>query len=483
MAEAIPFTNQQASGVEVLAGATAMAMNVVVDPSGTVTRRPGIRAYSEAPDTVVNATGINGLFCTDDGWLLAVSPGPPDGARALYEVRGGTARLALSGLPGNLRPTFAQTEMLVVIAGGRDITKYERATRVASPLGGTPPMASHVLAHASRLLANDMLINRTAVRYSDIASGTTSYAGHEDWSSAPPAGFLLAQARPDNVVAVHENTNNVFVFGTGTTQVYGSDTSANVSSVYLAEATREVGNGAPYSVIKQDQAFAWFDNFKRFQLADGRSYKDISGTIAKTLDGVREPQEGYGYRVLTGNTDALAWTFPTDGRTFVFQSGSGWGQWGSWDPATANYAPFKVLSHCIRPDNSVNVVGTTDGLIGEMTHEALTDFGDPIRAHIDTGYVSRGTDRPKHCQCVRMTFRRGYASGATGPQAFLYYRDRPGAWSDPLPIDLGGSGDTHPVLEFRGLGTYRRRQWRFEFTGTDELVLVSATEDFEVLEQ
>ncbi len=339
-------------------------------------------------------------------------------------------------------------------------------------------MASHVIAHASRLLAQDMTVDRTAVRYSaPFVSGDDS--GAENWSFAVPAGFILANARPDIVHAVHENTNNVFVFGGGTTQIYGTDASA----VYLPKATREIGCGAPYSVVKQDQAFAWMDQYRRIQFSDGRSYKDISEPIGKTLDSMPAIEDGFGYRVLTGNVDALVWTFPTDGRTFVYQAGSGWGQWGGFDAATANYKPFSVLSHHLRTDTNVNVVGTTDGHVAELSTDALTDLGEPIRAHIETGYVSRGTDRPKHCQCVRLVFRRGQASGATGPQAWLSYRDQPGPWEPGLPVDLGGSGDTHPVLEFRSLGTYRRRQWRFEFTGTDELVLVSATEDFEVLEQ
>lgn len=476
MAQEIPFTNQQASGVEPLAGGGVMSMNVVVDAAGAVFRRPGIRAYSEAPETAVNAGGIEGLFCTDDGMLLALSTGP---GRSLYEVTGGAARLVQNALPGTFRPVFAQTEMIVAIAGGREIIKYERAPRTAGLLGGSPPLASHVIAHASRLLANDLFVNQTAVRYSDTAIGTTDYSGLENWSFAFPAGYIIASARPDNVQAVVENTNNVYVFGTGTTQVYGPDG----NSVYLPEGTREIGCGAPYSIIKQDQAFAWFDNYRRIQITDGRSYKDISGPIGKTLDGITEPSNGFGYRVLTGRTDCMVWTFPTDGRTFVYQAGSGWGQWGGWDQATANYKPFSVLSHFLRTDTNTNVVGTTDGFVAELSEDAFTDLGEPIRAHIETGYVSRGTDRPKHCQCVRMTFRRGATTGATGPQAWLSYRDRPGPWEPSIPIDLGGSGDTHPVLEFRSLGTYRRRQWRFEFTGTDELVLVSATEDFEVLEQ
>lgn len=476
MAQPIPFTNQQASGVEPLAGAGVVAMNVVVDPSGTITRRPGISEYSVAPDTVVNSAGIEGLFATDDGRLLAMSKSP---SRVLYEIQGGAARVVASALTGELRPIFAQTEMIVAISSGRDIVKYVRASRDAALLGGSPPFASHVIAHASRLLANDIITNRTAVRYSSTFIGDTSYAGAEDWSFAPPAGYITAEARPDNVVAVHENTNNVFVFGQGTLQVYGPDASA----VYLPEATREYGCGAPYSVIKADQTFAWLDQYQRFVISDGRSIKVISDPIAKTLDEIDTYSDCYGYRVMAGNVDCLVWTFPTDGRTFVYQTGSGWGQWSGWVPGTTGFAPFSVLSHHLRQDTNVNVVGTTDGYIAELTTDALTDLGTPIKAYVETGYVSRGTDQKKHCQCVRFAFRRGTVTGGTGPQAFFSYRDQPGPWEPSIPIDLGRSGDTHPVLEFRSLGTYRRRQWRFEFTGTEELVLVSASEDFEVLEQ
>lgn len=476
MAQLIPFTNQQASGVEPLAGAGVVSMNVVVDPSGAVTRRPGIATYAPAPETVVDPDGIDGLFATDEGMLLAVSAAPE---RRIYEVAGGSVRDCSGAIPGSLRPTFAQAEMFVAIAGGREISKYVKATRTAENLAGAPPIASHVVAHASRLLANDLLVNKTAVRYSSTFLGSTDYSGAENWSFAPPAGYITAEARPDNVVAVHENTNSVFVFGQTTLQVYGPDASA----VYLPEATREYGCGAAYSIIKQDQAFAWMDQYQRFVVSDGRSFKVISDPIAADLDVMSTYSDCYGYRVMTGNIDCLVWTFPTDGRTFAYQAGSGWGQWSTHNPATTAFGPFNVLSHHLRQDTNENVVGTLDGYIGELTTEALTDLGTPIRAYIETGYVSRGTDQKKHCQCVRFAFRRGTVTGATGPVAFFTYRDQPGAWEPPIAIDLGGSGDTHPVLEFRSLGTYRRRQWRFEFTGSEELVLVSASEDFEVLEQ
>ncbi len=471
MAQPIPFTNQQASGYDALGGAGALSVNVVSDPTGAARKRPGIAAYSEAPETTVDTGGIQGLFTTDGGVILAVGGGP---SRAVYEVAGGAARELYAPLPGALRPTFAQTEMITAITGGRETLKYEFASRETSLLGGPPPLSSHVIAHASRLLENDVSLDKTKVRYSGIALGTTTYAGLENWTFATPAGFFTAESRPDPVVAIAENTNEVFVFGAETLQIFGTDP----QSVYVpAGASREYGCSAPYSIIKQDQAFAWLDQYRRFVLSDGRNVKVISGEIKTTLDSITTVSDCFGYRVVLNSVDCLVWTFPSDGRTFVFQAGGGWGQWS----ATGGEL-LTIQSHCLRSDTNVNVVGTTDGFIGQLSFGAQTDLGERIEARIETGYLNRGTDMKKHCQCVYLALRRGEVTGATGPVAWLSYRDQPGPWSSRIPVDLGRSNDTHPVLQFRSLGTYRRRQWRFEFTGTQELTLLSATEEFEVTE-
>jgi hypothetical protein len=471
MAQPIPFTNQQASGYDALGGAGSLSLNVVSDPTGAVRRRPGIATYSVAPETAVDALGIQGIFATDDGRLLAVGGGA---RRAVYEVESGVKRELSSPLAGTGRPVFAQTEMLVVITGGRETLKYERAGRDVSALGGNPPLSSHVIAHASRLLENDVIIDKTKVRYSGIALGTTTYAGHENWSFATPAGFFTAESRPDPVVALAENTNEVFVFGTSTLQIFGTDPQA----VYIpAGASREFGCSAPHSVIKQDQAFAWLDQYRRFILSDGRNVKVISDAIKADLDNIPNVSDCFGYRVIINSIDCLVWTFPSDGRTFVYQIGAGWSQWSGPDRVQ-----LSIQSHFLRQDTNVNVVGTSDGYIGELSFGAQTDLGDRIDARVETGFLNRGTDMKKHCQCVYLALRRGEATGSTGPVAWLSYRDQPGPWESRIPVDLGRSNDTHPVLQFRSLGTYRRRQWRFEFTGPEEIVLLSASEEFEVTE-
>ncbi len=83
----------------------------------------------------------------------------------------------------------------------------------------------------------------------------------------------------------------------------------------------------------------------------------------------------------------------------------------------------------------------------------------------------------KACQKVLLELKRG--PGTSGEVAQLSWRDRPGPFEDAIPIDLGSDDDTEIVVEIAGLGSYRRREWRFEFTSASELSLFSATEGFE----
>lgn len=475
----IPFANVQMSGFEELAGASPVAMNVVVDGGGTVYRRPGIRAYSGAPSTVIDANGLANIFATTGGKLFAV--GASGAERPIYAVTAGGAAalgggIAPSGLRGTSRPVFAETDMLLVIAGGKDIEKVELATDTASRLGGSPPLASHVVANASRLLANDTAIDRGAVRFSDVAGGDVSFAGHEVWNYGGfgTSGYFIAEGRPDDVQALLENTNEVLVPGQTTSQVFRPDPTLT----YAPVGTTELGLSAPYSAIKVDANFAWLDNFLRFVMTDGRSFKEISAPIARTLDDMSTTSDCFGYRMMLGPLDIMVWTFPSEGRTFAFQKEAGWGQWSGWNDSAATWAPFSVTGSTMTTDGRV-VVCTSTGKVGELSLDAVTDFGTRINAYVETGYLNRDTDGFKDCECVRLTFRRGVTSAATGPVAFLQFRDRPGAWSDAIPVDLGASGDTEPVVEIRSLGTYRRRQWRFTFSDTSiALALVSAVEEF-----
>jgi hypothetical protein len=466
----LPFGNQQATGLEQLAGASPLALNVIIDETGTVTRRPGVSAWCSE---TVNAEGVYGIHQVVDGRVFAVGGVTPP--RRIYRVSA-TAVADLSGVPagdlaGTERPTFAETADLLVIAGGQDIQKVTLDATVSARLGGSPPKATHVAANALRLLANSIEDTVDFVHYSATSLDTD---GNEDWTNAISAGLFAADARPDKIVALSENSNEVCVFGTRTYQAFSA--TGQASPAYLPVTSKEEGCAAPYSVVRVDEQFAWLDHLRRIVISDGRSVSVISQPIQQTLHAMTVVSDCFGYRVKMGKMDCLVWTFPTDGRTFAYQNGGGWSQWTS-----GTISQFPGLSAAPNVDLDAVLVGYGD-TIGKFDFTATTDLGEPINAYVVTGFIDHGTDNRKTVKKLQFAFRRGMTLSADeAPQAMISWRDNLGAWEPPIPLDLGATGDTYPVVVLYSTGgTYRRRQWRLEFSGEESLTLISATEEFTV---
>lgn len=478
----IDFSNKQSTGESVLGEAPGVAVNVIMDATGTVRRRPGIGMAPNVYSGIVNSLGIVGMYATVAGAVYALGNVP--GSRPIYRITAAGALQCPDVLTGQLRPIFAETELLLAIAGGGALEKVVLATDVSSRVLDNPPFASHVAATSSRLTANianidyNTTFDKSVVRFSDIANGNSSYAGLESWTEGfGTAGHFSAEAVPDPVVALHQNTGELFCFGVASLQVFDPDPTA----VFAPAVTRELGNSAPYSVIRLNQQFAWLDNLRRFVLSDARTDSVISDPIKQTLDSLTRVDDCFGYRVISGPLDALVWTFPTDGRTFAFQQGSAWSEWQGWDAEVNNWGPLNVLSHTLSPTTHDNLVGTRDGHVGRFSLDEATDLGQPINARVETGFLSRGTDARKKCNCVYLSLRRGSGTGQSAPLAYLSFRDEPGPYSSRLELDLGLTGDREIVLALRSLGVYRRRQWKFEFSGSEPLELVRVTEDYDVL--
>lgn len=498
-AAVIPFVNALQSGDEELAGASPQAINVVIDGSGAVRRRPGISALfmnlAVGSEPVTALGGATAMHVTEDGSLYVAVPQGTAAAFPLKVYRAtGTAIALLGSAAATARGTMTETEMLLVIATGSTPAKVVLAAPTAlSELQGSPPSASHIIHNSIRLLGNDTTIDRTKIRYSEQAIGTTTYAGHEDWVVGfGTAGYFTAEASPDPIVAIGENINEVWAFGTRTTQIFTPDD----SRVYAPAMTMEVGCSAPYSVVKREDAFCWLDHARRFVRSTGRGTEVLSGGLQQVLQNLARVDDCYGYRVLLGPVDGLVWTFPSVGRTFFRQEGAGWSEWYAAHPITGGLQPWLVTAHHFDRTTGRNYVsvqagqGVTPGSMGGVAvlrmGQATDLVGDgdtplKIAASVTTGFVNRQSDSRKLCKRVRLTFRPSVDTGVrVHARGQLQWRDSIGPWEPPLPIIADGA---QPVCEINSLGTYHRRQWRYTFSDdVQDLVFVGAEETYEVLE-
>lgn len=527
----IPLGPLLETSSEEITGASPEAFNVIADGRGAIRKRPGLAAYTGvAPATAVDANGVLGLYLTEarvahtngsatvsgthPGVLYAVgatvnaSGGGHNAGRIVYRVVGGTATAVGTGAANEdrlatdanattrtPRPIFAETEALLIIAGGAEIGKIDiRPETFSAPnftnpnpdyhemsfLGGCPPLASHVIVNSSRVLANDTQLDQTKVRFSDISQGITDFSGHETWDPSPgAAGFFTAEARSDSLVALAENTNDIWAFGRTTLQLFQPDG----STTFAPTIATEYGCLAPYSLLKHDNSYIFLDHLTRIVASEGsRKVEDLGAPVQTTLDALTAPEECYSYRFSERFADCLVFRFETDEETLVLQPGVGWARWAQHDAASDTFTMFPVLSHLARPDGGLNVVGLEDGTIRTLSLDNTTDLGEAIVAYVSSGFIDRDSPTKKRCKAVYLTFKRTLALSAD-VVCYLDFRDSLADEWTTLTVELGvEDGDLTPTIPFHALGDYRRRQWRFRFPDEAPLVLVSVVEDYDVLE-
>lgn len=460
------FGNNQQSGNQQLAGASPLAFNVVTDGAGAVRRRPGLATWSGFPEEIPVAEPIAGMNSFGDDLYYVTET-----QRRIYRVSGGVATNLSTGgadtfLAGTGRPVFAETQFRLVIAGGAAPSKVQAGA--AALLGGSPPNSRYVTALASRLFTDDLTSASTRGRIRNSGLGST---GNETWNAL---GFVSAEARPDDLVAIKDNANELFAFGETTLQVFTPDP----QTVMAPQRAINRGCSAGHSVVRVDESFAWLDEQKQFVISDGRSMEVLSDPIAETLDGISAVDDCVGLRANIGQYDLLAWHFPSDGRTFCQQRGGGWGQWSGWADALG-HTTIPIRSHYYWPAQNLHLVGLESGQIVQLDPAAASDFGGRIKADVTTGFMNHGTDAMKFTDELRLTFKRGSAT-TTEPFVMLSWRDRLGAFGPPRRIGLGVTGDYVFTKRLHSLGGYRARQWRMEFDAAQDFVLARVEETFSV---
>lgn len=478
---ALPFNEGQVSGIEELTGAHPFSRNMLVDGGGAIYTRPGILAWDEWADPACNDTGAGPIV---GAWVWKFPAGEylvyvtetTDGTRKLWAMLGPNNRIALSDataatqLDGTLRPTAATTNTRIVIAGGGAPQKWEGAG-LSARLGGSPPSASHVVANSRRLVVS------APIPPGEITFSETGDTGHEVWNTGD-SDSAEAEARPDLIVALHENSNEVFAFGTETTQLFIPDP----VSAYIAGRASNFGLGAPYSVVRVGEVFMVLasDEGRMLAMTDGRSLNPISEPyMARVLDGFGTVSDCWGFRAKIGAWDLAVWVFPTEGRTLVYDTANK--QWSEWrstvDGEDANWIGTCHVSWTSR---NLHLVGLPDGTMGVLDLDTFQDNGAELQGLVRTGHVDRGSKNQKSCDRLSLTMRRGESSD--NPSVTVRWREGLGAFSQPVRYSLGSTGDTVATVQQWTLGMYVDRQWQLEFSANARLVLAGAEETFTEVE-
>jgi hypothetical protein len=476
----IDFGSGQSSGLEELSGSPKAMINLIRQGKAGeawIRLMPGSSTWNYAPTVWPSTTAVIGMLDFDDKLIYVTED------RNFYSVEAPGLVILRSDptdistqLQGAERPSFASAKTQIFAAGGGAISYWDGITPFFAQIPLPAPYASFVSANSQRIIATPF-DKSGQIQWTDPLE-TVHITG---WN---PINFAEAEARPDKAVAVFENSNYLYVFGTETVQAFSPD--ANVA--YSPVATTNLGTNAPHSIINllEEKLFAWFAHNKEFMISDGHTQpKSISGDMTEVFQTMAVWNDCRGFRIRIAGADLLIWFFPSAGRTFFYNlKHSHWGELYGYNTTLGTYAPWPVSSYFYWKEKGLHLVGLADGSIQVLDLASTTIAGQIIKGESIQGFEARGLDsRQKQTDVLAVPVRRGDAAfGALAPSVLLSFRDGTGAYSQPIPISLGTAMDKRPVVK-KHLASplYFRRQWRLEVANLANLSLGPVEEVYTIM--
>lgn len=211
--------------------------------------------------------------------------------------------------------------------------------------------------------------------------------------------FALKDGASDNLMAVIENKEELWLIGERTTEVWYNSGGALFSFQRLGGGLQQFGCKATYSVARMksqtEDCLIWFGRNEQGEnvvlrtqgfntgVVSTPAVSDAIATYTTTSDaiGYCYQEDGHQFYVLT---------FPSADKTWVYDAtmplAYAWTQRASYDPYTQTY--HRHRSNCYMNFAGMRIVGDyQNGALYQMTRNAYTDAGWPIKAQRRSPYI------------------------------------------------------------------------------------------------
>jgi hypothetical protein len=477
MLQPVDISSGLVSGVEDLSAAASAVVNWETDEAGIGRPRPGLATHAVTSAGDYPSIGL----VRWKSYLINVTSDRY--VRVLYDTAPGAFQVvstsdATTQIPGVApRVTFALGDEYIYIAGGGQIVRWKPAT-TPEVLSQSPSQVTHIAILGQRLIANDK---------TQASAFFWSEAGEGAWTSWPSANAANAESRPDPIVALAENTSELFVWGAETLQVYavGVDPTLPFDPI----ATTNIGLAAPYAFTRMgvEPGFAWLDNDTRIVIGDGRSATPVSDAIQRTLKRLTTISDCWMYREVRGQQASLVVRIPTERRTFVYDlKGSKWMGERNYYDAPFNTADWPVSAYAYWPPFKYHMFGSSMASVGllRFDEDSRLDIAAPIVSERVTGWQDFGTRNAKRAGRLRVTMRRGLGTQGGTPGALeVRVQDDDKAWSTWKQLSLGAPEDYKQYADTYGTaGIFRRRRYGIRYSNTESASVAAVHDDVDDLE-
>lgn len=445
--------------------------------------RPGLRAFGVTAPTALTITGILGTSITGTSHPQVIAlyeyrdvTVAVDGNRRIYtfDSAGVCTDRTSTPLPGNAVPRFIVDDdgRLIILGGGNPLvmaTDYS-VTVFVTRADGYSPQATHGCIVDRYLLLNDMggVGNQDRVWYAAVDEHSFIDL---DW-------FIRAGSRSDEALAIEELNNQLYIFGDESVEWwYGTGIA---DDPFRLERSMPSGLGAAQSLVKADNTLWWIDKNRRIVRLEGNAPKMVSLPVERLIDTFSTVSDCVAREIEISGKHLIAFSFETAGSTLVFDWVLGaWYEWKVWDTeAQGGRGKWRALplgAYCKHRAwnrsfmGALVDAGASTGRVLELSTTAYDDDGLPLRRIRKLPFHDHGSTEPKTMDELNFVFEGGTAQStdtttqAGNPIMELSWRNEDRIWR-PMSrkVPIGPVGEAGCVRRERSLGSYERRQLRYE---------------------
>jgi len=291
-----------------------------------------------------------------------------------------------------------------------------------------------------------------------------------------------AEVNPDNVVAVVNNLEQLYIFGQTSTELWYDAGSADFPFQRYDGATIERGLAAAHAFVKQDQAIFFLGDDKIFYRMQGYYPIPVSTpAVDQAIQSYGDISDAFCFTYTLGGHKQVGITFPSANATWIFDLQSGfWHERISWDENNVSLGRWR--GNCaVTCYNHILIGDAYNGRVGILDWSVYSEYGNTI--------MGQACSTPLASDRKRVFMSRfeldveagvGLSTGqGSNPQIMLDYSDDGGrTWSkQQLWRSLGVIGAFLTRVRWLRMGNFRQRVLRLTITDPVKRTIIAAHAD------
>ena len=326
-----------------------------------------------------------------------------------------------------------------------------------------PSTATHVAFMDGYFLANDPT---NSGRFNISAA----YQGY-DWNGLD---FATAERSPDELQALVVSNRNLWLIGTHTSEIWYNSGASDFPFAPMQSGFSQWGTVAPWSAIEISGTTFWLtqndEGVGQVIMTDGVQPQIISNpAIAAEISKLGTLTDAYAWAYQYQGHTFYVLSFPTDGRTFVYDISLG--VWHEWSTESTGYHRSSTHQYVY----GKHLIGDpVNGKIYYLDWDNYTDNGEQITRLRRSVHIQAEDNQLRH-YAIYLDVKEGIGNAnVTDPKIHMRWRDESGKWSNYYTRSMGKIGDNQKKVVWRRLGRSMERMYEFRVTDPCNAVLIDA---------